>query len=78
MENLLFRWRAVVLGLLLIATVWLGWLATHLQLDAGFLKQLPSDHPYVETFIDYRDKLPGPNAVMVAVEVQAGDVGTPD
>lgn len=78
LENALFRAKALVLVALLGFTVWLGWLATHLQLDAGFLKQLPSDHPYVETFIDYRDKLPGPNAVMVAVEVNEGTIWTPE
>ena len=76
-ENVMFRAKALVLVVLAAFTIWLGLHAAELRLDAGFLKQLPTDHPYVETFIDYRDKLPGPNAVMVAVEAKDGTIWTP-
>jgi len=77
-ENILFRLKFLVLFSLAIFTLWMGYQAVQLRLDAGFLKQLPTDHPYVETFIDYRDKLPGPNAVMVAVEATSGNIWTPE
>ncbi|MEQ9519338.1 MAG: MMPL family transporter [Parvibaculum sp.] len=77
-ENFMFKVKALVLLLLAAFTIWMGLHATELRLDAGFLKQLPTNHPYVETFIDYREKLPGPNAVMVAVEAKEGTIWTPE
>lgn len=78
LENVMFRLKPVVLLALAVFTIWMGYHAVQLKLDAGFLKQLPTEHPYVQTFIDYRDKLPGPNAVMVAVESTDGDIWTPE
>ena len=78
LENILFRLKAVVLLALGIFTIWMGYQAVQLRPDAGYLKQLPSDHPYIETFLEYREKLPGGNALMVAVEAKSGDIWTPE
>ncbi len=78
LENLLFRLKAIVLIALGVFTIWMGYQAVQLRPDAGYLKQLPSDHPYIETFLEYREKLPGGNALMVAVESKSGDIWTPE
>ena len=78
LENTLFSLKSVVLAVLGIFTIWMGYQAAQLRPDAGYLKQLPSDHPYVETFLDYREKLPGGNALMVAVESKDGNIWTPE
>jgi len=70
-ERFLFSFRASILFLFAVLTIVSGYLASGLAIDAGFLKQLPSEHPYIETFSDYREKLPGANAVIVAVEAKA-------
>ncbi len=77
-ERVLFANRATILAIFAVLTVVSGILAARLEVDAGFLKQLPADHPFIETFLDYREKLPGANAVIVAVEAVEGDVWTPE
>lgn len=77
-ERVLFARRGIILSAFALLTLVTGVLATQLSVDAGFLKQLPDEHPYIETFTDYREKLPGANAVMVAVEAVSGDVWTPE
>lgn len=78
LENVFFRLKALVLVSLAVFTIWMGYHALQLHLDAGYLKQLPTEHPYVQTFLDFSDKLPGPNGVMVAVEATSGDIWTPE
>lgn len=77
-ERVLFANRRIILILFACLTLITGMLATQLKVDAGFLKQLPSAHPFIQTFTDYREKLPGANAVMVVVEAKEGEVWTPD
>ena len=78
LESVLFRLKALVLIALALFTVWMGYHALQLHLEAGYLKQLPSEHPYVETFLEFSEKLPGPNGVMVAVEATDGNIWTPE
>ena len=49
-----------------------------MKINAGFFKQLPTQHPFVETFVKFRDTLPRPNKVMVAVRAKNGDIWTPE
>lgn len=77
-ETFVFGYRRALLAGFAVLTLVSAFLAARIDVDAGFLKQLPSNHPYIDTFIDYRDALPGPNAVIVAVEAVDGDVWTPE
>jgi hypothetical protein len=74
----LFRHRALVLALFLIAT--LGFAATlvRLHIDAGFDKLLPLQHPYMQTFVEHREAFGGANRVLVAVMARDGDIFTPE
>ena len=49
--HLLFSFRPIVIFIFLLATVFLGIKATKLKIDAGFEKQLPMKHPYIQTLI---------------------------
>ncbi|MGH8445786.1 MAG: efflux RND transporter permease subunit [Solimonas sp.] len=59
------RW--LTFGILLAFTVGMLWLASRLQPDAGFEKQIPLDHPYMQVFKRYEQAFGGANLVSIAV-----------
>ncbi|MBN2975749.1 efflux RND transporter permease subunit [Pseudomonas sp. FP597] len=77
LENGLFGYRRVVLGLLILFTVVMAYFAVQLRMDAGFEKQLPLGHEYVETFKKYRSDLLGANRLTVVVKARHGTIWTP-
>jgi predicted RND superfamily exporter protein len=78
LENLVFRHRPLVLGLFAVATVFMAWSAAHLRVDAGFQKNLPHAHPYMETFLKHQQEFGGANRVLVALMAREGDIFTPE
>ena len=78
LENFFFRFRVQTLAVLLVFTVGMGWLATQLHMTAGFDKQLPIGHEYIDTFFKYRTELFGSNRIMVVVRAKKGDIWTSD
>ena len=78
LENFFFRFRVQTLAVLLVFTVAMGWLAAQLHMTAGFDKQLPIGHEYIDTFFKYRTQLFGSNRIMVVVRAQKGDIWTKD
>jgi predicted RND superfamily exporter protein len=78
LENFFFRFRVQTLAVLLVFTVAMGWLATQLHMTAGFDKQLPIGHEYIDTFFKYRTQLFGSNRIMVVVRAKKGDIWTKD
>ena len=78
LENFFFRFHVQTLAVLLVFTVAMGWLATQLHMTAGFDKQLPIGHEYIDTFFKYRTQLFGSNRVMVVVRAKKGDIWTKD
>ena len=50
---LVYARRALTFGVLVVLTLWLGWHALNIQADAGFEKQIPLEHPYMQTFKEY-------------------------
>jgi predicted RND superfamily exporter protein len=78
MERIVFGHRPAVLGLFAIATLFMGWSATFLRVDAGFNKLLPLDHPYMKTFVEYQKQFGGANRVLIAITVDEGDIFTPE
>ena len=63
LEDLLFGARLLVLGFFALVTIYCAYYAFQLRMDAGFEKQLPTGHEYIETFQEYRDRLFGSNRV---------------
>ena len=74
LENLLFGHRAAVLGVLAALTLAMGWFALQLRMDAGFEKQMPIGHEYIDTFKQYRDDLLGANRLTVVVRARQGTI----
>ncbi len=74
LEALFFRGRVLLLASLAIFTIWMGYEASKLRMDAGFFKGLPSHHPYIETFRDYQDRLFGANRVIIVLRNTKGDI----
>ncbi|MBM3853146.1 MAG: RND family transporter, partial [Verrucomicrobia bacterium] len=76
LEDLFFERRATTLGLLLAFTALMGVFATQLRMDAGFDKQLPQGHEYIQTFNQYRDEVFGANRIIVVVHPRQGEIWT--
>ena len=77
-EQWVFGRRKLLLVIFLLATVVLFGFATQTKIDAGFEKQLPQGHPYIETFTKYQAEFGGANRVMIALMAREGDIFTPE
>ncbi|MBI3153870.1 MAG: MMPL family transporter [Burkholderiales bacterium] len=75
-EDTLFARRAAVLVALVLLTLVMGVFALQLRMDAGFDKQLPVGHEYVQTFDTYRGDLIGANRLTVVVRARDGTIWT--
>ncbi len=73
-EKLVFGNRPIVLILFAIATVIFTFFAVQLRVDAGFKKQIPLKHEYMQTFLDYEQEFGGANRVLIAVLDKKGDM----
>ncbi len=76
LESWLFGHRWTVLILLALFTSVMGWFAVQLRMDAGFEKQLPIGHEYIDTFETYRSDLMGANRLTVVVKARDGSIWT--
>ena len=78
LERLLFNNRRIVVMLCAILTIFLGWQATTLQLNASFEKTIPLHHPFIENYLANQNELTGlGNAVRIAVENPKGTIYDP-
>ena len=66
-EHLVFSNRKLVVALFAIATVFLGFQASQMRLDAGFEKNIPLNHEYMKTYIEHRQDFGGANNILVSV-----------
>jgi predicted RND superfamily exporter protein len=73
-----FSIRPIILFLFVIGTLAMGFFMAQLRVDAGFMKQLPLDHEYMQTFMQYEREFGGANRVMVALMAEDGEMFTPD
>jgi hypothetical protein len=76
LESFCFRYRLPILAVLAAFTVFMGYFALQLRMDAGFEKQMPSGHEYTETFNKYRDDVLGANRLNVVVKARQGSIWT--
>jgi len=77
LEALIFGHRVLVLIGVGLITLVMGFFASRTRIDAGFLKQLPLEHPYIQTFVQYQEQFGGANRVIIALTVPEGDIFTP-
>jgi predicted RND superfamily exporter protein len=73
-ESLVFGARPFVLVLFAVLTVVMVYFAAQLRVDAGFKKQIPLDHEYMQTFLEYEQDFGGANRVLIAVMAKDGDM----
>ena len=73
LERVIFGNRGVVLALFALITLGFLAAASQLRIDAGFRKQLPLQHEYMQTFVDYEVEFGGANRVFVAL-IEDGDI----
>lgn len=74
-ERLLFNNRLLIVLFCGFVTALLGWQATKLELNASFEKTIPTHHPYIQNYLQYKNELTGlGNAVRVAVAVPRGTI----
>ncbi len=73
-ENIIFGTRPLIIAIFLIITVIMGYGLTNLRIDASFSKQLPLQHKYMQTFMEYRNEFGGANRVLVAVRARDGNM----
>jgi len=78
LEKLFFGNRILVVTVFAIVTVFAFVIASQLRIDAGFKKQLPLDHEYMKTFLDYEKEFGGANRVLVAVMDKSGNMFNKD
>ena len=76
LENVVFGLRFIILVGLVGFTVVTGFYATQLRMGAGFDKQLPIGHEYIQTFQEYREQLFGSNRIIVVMEANQGTIWT--
>ena len=73
-ERAVFGNRTVVLVLFALITIAMGWFGAQLRVDAGFKKQIPLKHEYMQTFLDYEKEFGGANRILIAVMAKNGDM----
>lgn len=78
MAEAVFSIRPIILGVFALGTLAMLVMMAQLRVDAGFMKQLPLDHEYMQTFMEYERDFGGANRIMVALVAEDGDMFTPD
>lgn len=78
LETFFFNRRFLVLCILALLTVVMSAFGIRLKMEAGFEKQMPVGHEYIETFEKYRDELFGANRLTVVVKARNGTIWNKD
>ncbi len=78
LENFCFGHRRLWLVLWVLITLAAGYAASHLKIDASFEKQVPLQHPYIQTLLKYEAFVTGANRITVAVRAKQGDIYNPE
>jgi uncharacterized protein len=73
-EALVFGNRIVLLVVLALITATMAYFASQLRVDAGFKKQIPLNHEYMKTFLDYEKDFGGANRILIAVMDKSGNM----
>lgn len=76
-EEFCFTHRGLILSVLFVLTAVMGWFALQLRMDAGFEKQMPLGHEYIQTFQTYRNDVLGANRLNIVVRAREGKIWTP-
>lgn len=73
-EPIVFGKRMITLAILIALTGWFAYEASQTKVDAGWLKMVPLQHPYMQTFTEYYKDFGGANTIIVALQNKNGDI----
>ncbi len=77
-ERLLFNNRPVILLICLVATLFFGFEATRVKLNASFDEMIPTQQPFIVNFFHhYNDLQSQGNAIRIAVQANNGNIIDP-
>ncbi|EON91771.1 transporter [Marinobacter lipolyticus SM19] len=75
LERVIFNNRALILLVFALVTLFLGYSARNIRLDASFEKMIPLQHQYIVNYYDHKADLSGlANTLRIAVENTEGTV----
>ncbi len=75
LERLIFNNRLIVITLVAAITLFLGFHASRLQVQASFDDMLPQSHPYIQNYLANKSELKGlGNSIRIVVETREGDI----
>ncbi len=77
-EPPIFKWRAITLAVLFLLTIFFAWNAAQLRPNAGWLKMVPKEHPYMKTFMQYYKDFGGANTVLISLHNNKGTIYQPE
>ncbi|WNO60956.1 efflux RND transporter permease subunit [Rheinheimera sp. MMS21-TC3] len=77
-EYALFRHRALVILSFVLVTMFLVFKAASIKLDAGFTKNIPLKHEYMQTYLQHAKDFGGANNILVALCDSSGDIFNPE
>ena len=66
--------RYGIVALFLVITIGMMFAMSQLRIETGFKKQLPLNHEYMQTFLQYEKDFGGANRVLVALVARDGDM----
>lgn len=79
LERLVFSKRWLILIACAVFTLFMGYQATELKLNASFEKMIPIDHPYIRNYLETEDDVYGlGNAVRITVANNQGSIFDPE
>ncbi|QGZ56874.1 efflux RND transporter permease subunit [Paraburkholderia acidiphila] len=73
-EEFIFANRMWILFIFCALTVTMAFFATKLRMDAGFEKQMPTNHEYIRAFNEYKNDVIGANRLTVVVKAHHGTI----
>lgn len=77
-DELVFRYPKVFLSIIALLTVFFGIQVPKVQMYSDFADLLPQEHSYIQLHNSIRDTFGGANNVVMALEVEQGDIFTRD
>ena len=79
LERMLFNNRGLVVLICLVTTLFLGYQARHLDLNASFKAVIPNAHPYIQNYLAHESELQGlGNTLRVVVATKGSTILSPE
>lgn len=75
-EDLFFGYRGIYVVVFALLTVFFGWQASMVGLDANLEKTLPLEHPYMQNWMSHKKDITLSNDIRIVVEAVDGDIYT--